>query len=134
MIARRVEMLRYAVYAAASCSVRDAKTLPWVTYDDAMAHLPQARWIATTAASEDERIAAAHVDDAEALLEAVAAGIGRSLLPCVVADSDARLRRLSTGRYSPLPAREVWLLAHSDLTRLGRIEAVVEWIGRIAPR
>jgi DNA-binding transcriptional LysR family regulator len=133
VIARRVGTLRYAVYAAASCSVRESKVLPWVTYDEAMAHLPQARWIATTAAREHETIAAARVDDAEPLLEAVAAGIGRSLLPCVVADSDARLRRLSTVRYGSLPARELWLLAHSELKGLRRIEAVAEWIGRIAP-
>jgi DNA-binding transcriptional LysR family regulator len=134
VIARRVGTLRYGVYAAASCSARDAATLPWVTYDEALAHLPQARWIATTTAREDKIIAAARVDDAEPLLQAVAAGLGRSLLPCAVAHGDARLRRLSTGRGSPLPARELWLLTHSELERLGRIEAVVEWIRRIAPR
>jgi len=134
VIARRVGTLHYSVYAAASYSARDAAMLRWVTYDEAMAHLPQARWIAAMAARENNSIAAARVDDAEPLLQAVAAGLGRSLLPCAVADRDARLRRLSTGRGSQLPARELWLLTHSELERLGRIEAVVEWIGRIAPR
>jgi DNA-binding transcriptional LysR family regulator len=132
--ARRVGTMRYEVYASASCSARDAKMLPWVTYDEAMAHLPQARWIAMTALRNDETIAALHVNDAEAVLEAVIAGIGRSLLPCVVADGDSRLRRLSGTRRAPALSRELWLLMHSELRRLGRIEAVVEWIEEIAPR
>lgn len=108
--------------------------LPWVTYDEALAHLPQAHWIAMNAARQNEIIAGARVEDAEPLLEAVAAGLGRSLLPSAVADGDARLRRLSTERGTPLPARELWLLTHSEIERLGRIEAVVEWIKGIAPR
>ena len=132
--ARRIGTMRYDVYASALCSARDAKMLPWVTYDEAMAHLPQARWIATTAVRNDERIAALHVNDAEAVFEAVIAGVGRSLLPCVVADSDQRLRRLGGKRGSPALSRELWLLMHSELRRLGRIEAVVEWIEEMAPR
>jgi hypothetical protein len=31
---RRIGILRYDVYASASCSVRDEKMLPWVTYDE----------------------------------------------------------------------------------------------------
>ena len=132
--ARRVGTMRYDVYASASCSARDAKLLPWVTYDEAMAHLPQARWIAETAVRNDERIASLHVNDAEALLEAVIAGLGRSLLPCVVADGDSRLRRLAGKRRAPALSRELWLLTHSELRRLGRIEAVVAWVEEIAPR
>jgi DNA-binding transcriptional LysR family regulator len=111
--ARRVGTVRYDVYASASCSVRDAKMLPWITYDEAMAHLPQARWIAATAARSHQSIAALHVNDAEALLEAVIAGLGRSLLPCVVADGDSRLRRIGAKQRSPVLSRELWLLTHS---------------------
>jgi len=132
VMARRVGTLRYAAYAAASCCPREATTLPWITYDETMAHLPQARWI-TAAVRNGESIAAIRVADAENLIEAVAAGIGRSLLPCLIADADARLRRLNARRHATLPARELWLLRHSDLKRLARIEAVIEWIEQIAP-
>jgi DNA-binding transcriptional LysR family regulator len=132
--ARRIGALRYAVYACTACSVREANGLPWLSYDDAMAHLPQARWIAATASRNDEKIAAVRVDDAEPLLEAMAAGLGRSLLPCIVADRDKRLRKLSAQHASALPTRELWLLVHSELRRLSRIEAVIAWIERIAPR
>jgi DNA-binding transcriptional LysR family regulator len=131
VLARRIGTLRYGVYAAASCSTRDAKTLPWLSYDETMAHLPQARWITASAARSSQRIAAVRVNDAEALLEAVLAGLGRSLLPCVIDDRDARLRRLGA---RPELSRELWLLTHSDLRRLGRIEAVVNWIEQIVPR
>jgi DNA-binding transcriptional LysR family regulator len=133
VMARRVGTMRYDVYASASYSARDAKVLPWITYDEAMAYLPQARWIAATAVRSHERIAAVRVNDAEALLEAVIAGLGRSLLPCVVADGDPRLRRIGVKRGVSLLSRELWLLKHSELRRLGRIEAVVKWIEQIAP-
>jgi DNA-binding transcriptional LysR family regulator len=65
VVARRVGTVRYDVYASASCPARDAKTLPWVTYDEAMAHLPQARWIAATAVRDHQRIAAVRLNDAK---------------------------------------------------------------------
>ncbi len=133
VVARRIGTVRYDVYASASCSLRDAKMLPWVTYDEAMAHLPQARWIAATAVRDHQRIAAVRLNDAEALLEAVIAGLGRSLLPCVVADGDSRLRRIAGKRRGSVLSRELWLLTHSELRRLGRIEAAAKWIEQIAP-
>jgi DNA-binding transcriptional LysR family regulator len=131
---RRIGTIRYEVYAASSCSAHEAKKLPWITYDEAMAHLPQARWMAATAARNDDRMACLRVNDAEALLQAVIAGLGRSLLPCVVANGDSRLRRLGAKSGIPALTRELWLLTHSDLSTLARIEAVVHWIEQIAPR
>jgi DNA-binding transcriptional LysR family regulator len=131
---RRIGTIRYEVYAASSCSAHEAKKLPWITYDEVMEHLPQARWMAATAARHDDRMAGLRVNDAEALLQAVIAGLGRSLLPCVVADGDSRLRRLGAKSGTPALTRELWLLAHSDLSTLARIEAVVHWIEQITPR
>jgi DNA-binding transcriptional LysR family regulator len=74
--------------------MRRAVTLVPPVFGRARPHLPQARWIAANAARNDERIATVHVNDAEAVLEAVIAGLGRSLLPCIVADGDSRLRRI----------------------------------------
>jgi DNA-binding transcriptional LysR family regulator len=133
VMARRMGALRYAIYAPASCSAREARMLPWVTYDAAMAHLPQARWIAATVARNHEPIAAAHVNDAEGLLKAVVAGLGRSLLPCVIANADSRLQKLDGKVRGPVLTRELWLLTPSELRALGRIQAVAEWIEQIAP-
>ncbi len=134
VVARRVGTLRYEVYAAASCSARKANMLPWITYDEAVAHLPQARWIAATIAGSGEKVASVRVNDAEAVLEAVIAGLGRSLLPRVIADGDPRLTRLGSKHRPPALTRELWLLTHSEFRTLGRIKAVVKWIEQIAPR
>jgi DNA-binding transcriptional LysR family regulator len=129
---RRIGALHYEVYAAAHYSPREANKLAWITYDESMAHLPQARWIASAAGGED--VARARVNDSEAALAAVAAGLGRSLLPRAVADHDPRLKRLSAKPGGAPVTRELWLLVHSELRRLERIEAVIAWLEQIAPR
>lgn len=66
--------------------------------------------------------------DAETLFAAVRAGLGKSLLPCAVAEREPGVRRLD--RAAPVLARELWLLVHSDLRRLARVAAVIGWIER----
>ena len=129
VVARRIGRLRYAVYAAASLPPAAAAELPWVTYDEAFAHLPQARWIAAALARPDGGAAARFVvNDGEALVEAVAAGLGKSLLPGVVAGRDPRLVRLAFAEDEPILERELWLLVHRELRRLPRIAAVSDWL------
>lgn len=127
VLARRIGTLRYEVYAAASLPAAAAADLPWVTYDEAFAHLPQARWIAAELELGD---AAARfvVNDGEALIEAVAAGLGKSLLPSAVAARDPRLARLAAPDGNPVLERELWLLVHRELRGLARIEAVSDWL------
>ena len=131
VVARRIGLLRYEVYAAASLPAKAAAALPWATYDEAFAHLPQARWIAA-ALARGGTAARFVVNDGEALVEAVAAGLGRSLLPSVIAERDSRLSRLAAPDGKPVLERELWLLVHGELRRLARIEAVSDWLcGRL---
>src|SRR5262249_23491759 len=44
--ARRLGALAYAAYASRATKPRQAARLPWITYSEAMSHLPQARWVA----------------------------------------------------------------------------------------
>ena len=120
LLARRLGHLDYAVYGLRG----GRRRMPWITYEEGLTHLPQARWI--DAAAEDEPRAPLAVNDAEPLLQAVLAGLGKSLLPCFVADREPRLRRLSSA--APVLSREVWLLTHNDLRRQARIAAVVDWL------
>ncbi len=122
-IARRVGQLDYAVYGP---SRRRAEPLPWVTYDDAMADLPQARWIAERAASDREDQASVAVNDAEAILQSVKAGLGKSLLPIAIGDKEPGLVRHGDG--SIILSRELWLMVHPELRDLTRIRVVVEWL------
>lgn len=127
ILARRLGQLDYAVYGA-----RDAlpDRLPWITYEEGLAHLPQARWI--EAASRGESPAPLSVNDAETLLQAISAGLGKSLLACFAADAATGLRRLSGAK--PVLSRELWLLTHAELRRQARMTAVVDWLGDLVKR
>lgn len=119
-VCRRIGRLTYAVYGPRGA---EPSALPWMTYDDAHEHLPQARWIARHGGGP-----AAHLklNDAEALVQAVRAGLGRTLLPNFIAADDPRLSRLSA--ETSVVEREVWLLVHPDLRALPRVAAVVGWL------
>lgn len=121
VVGRRLGQLDYAVYG-----VRDGASsrLPWITYEEGLAHLPQARWIEM--ASRGEAMAPLAVSDAEALFQAVGAGLGKSLLPCFVADGARGLRRMSGAKA--VLSREVWLLTYAELRRQARMMAVVDWL------
>ncbi|HMB77974.1 MAG TPA: LysR family transcriptional regulator [Kiloniellaceae bacterium] len=124
ILARRLGVLAFAVYGPADAAVEH---LPWVTYEDAMADLPQARWIAREMAkTTDTAPPRVSVNDAEGILAAVRAGLGKSLLPVRLAETDPALRRLGDG--PPSLHREIWLLTHPDLRALPRIQAVTDWL------
>jgi DNA-binding transcriptional LysR family regulator len=117
-LARRIGQLDYAVYAPVRGAAAD---LPWITYEDGLGHLPQARWIAAQAPAS----APLRVNDAEAILHAVRAGLGKSLLPCFVAEGAKDLARIGA---RVVLSREVWLVVHRDLRAQGRIAAVIGWL------
>ncbi len=56
------------------------------------------------------------------LVEATAAGIGVAELPCYRADTEPELVRIMPGRSSDF---DVWLVAHADLHKTARIQAVI---------
>jgi DNA-binding transcriptional LysR family regulator len=126
--ARRIGTLDYAAYAATAVELRAVRRLPWITFDEAMSHLPQARWIARVAKSVAGGISGLRVHDAETALEAAAAGLGKTLLPTAIAERDTRLRRLELDASQPYPSRDIWLLAHADQMELGRMSAAIEWV------
>ncbi|MEM7226282.1 MAG: LysR family transcriptional regulator [Pseudomonadota bacterium] len=122
-IARRIGQLAYGVYGPAG---GDAGALPWVTYEDAMAELPQARWMAARPGQPAPLL----VNDAEGVLQAVAAGLGKSLLPISIADPLPGLTRLDAGA-APL-TRELWRIVHPELRDLTRIRVVLDWLDGLA--
>ena len=126
-LARRVGQVAYAVYGSRK---RGAQCLPWITYEEGLRHLPQARWIAK--ASEGNAISPLLVSDAETLLQAVRAGLGKSLLPCFVADHDRGMKCLSD---RPVLSRELWLISHYERRHSAPVAAFVDWLlQRVAQR
>jgi DNA-binding transcriptional LysR family regulator len=124
-VARRVGIFEYAVYAASSAR----RNLPWITYDATWSNLPHARWMAKAVAYDPETRTSIVVNDSELALNAVRAGLGRSLLPCRVADKVPEFSRLSGAK--PVLSREMWLIVHPDLKHLARVRAVITWIERL---
>jgi DNA-binding transcriptional LysR family regulator len=124
--AQRVGSLFYAAYAARDTSYGQARPLPWITYEDSMSNLPHARWMERTGQGAPEGRASLRVHDAETALESAAAGLGKTLLPKAVADSDKRLRKIDVPVDQPIPMRDIWLLTHADQTP--GVAAVTRWI------
>lgn len=119
-LCRRIGALSYSIYGPAGV---DSAALPWITYEEAYAHLPQARWVARNARStESMRV---KVNDGDGLLAAVRARLGRAVLPDLLVSTDVRLERLSN---KPVLSREVWLLVYPDVRHLPRVGAVIDWL------
>lgn len=91
-----------------------------------MASLTQAQWI-DEAATRGDALAAVAVNDGESLLQCVQAGLGRSMLPCIVADRTAGIARVDHGDTALLE-REIWTLTHPDVRHLARVSAVLAWL------
>ncbi len=122
VLTRRLGQLDYGVYGPAG---RPAESLPWITYEDGMAHLPQNRWMLDRQRSAQTNVGA---NDAETIIESVRAGLGKSLLPVAVGEREPDLVRLDTGE--PALSREIWIMVHPDLRGLKRVEVTMDWLGR----
>lgn len=70
--------------------------------------------------------AAFATNPASARLAAAKAGIGIALVPCMVAEGVAGIRRILP--EVEIPGVDLWLLVHRDLSKLARIRAVLDFI------
>lgn len=123
LVAKRVGDMAFEWYVAAR-DKRSINHLAILLYEDVSGHSPLLRHVRSTVGSEKTVLTSNSI---QALLEAAKAGIGRALLPRLIADREPRLRRLSgpsEGIVLPL-----WVTYHEDLRRSPRIKAVVEFIG-----
>jgi DNA-binding transcriptional LysR family regulator len=123
LVGRRLATLATALYGAPTLlkALRrgaDVRTLPWAAPDESLSHLASARWIAREVAPERVGFRASTL---MGLAMAARQGLGVAPLPCCVADTDTRLRRLAP----PLQemASALWLLTHPDLRRVARVRA-----------
>ena len=93
--ARKLGELKFGIYGPNPGQEYAPKTCGWIRYDEGNSSLPQADWLEAICRNPNEEAAAVRVADAETALEAVANGLGKTLLPRLIAYKDARL--------SPLP-------------------------------
>ncbi len=123
IVARRIGQLDYAVFGRSGLCM---KSLPWITYEDYMADLPPARWIADRNTHAENTQTQILVNDAEAILECIKAGLGKSILPVAIAEQEPGLVRLEDDLV-PM-SREVWLMVHPELRELARVRIVMNWL------
>lgn len=129
VVAKRVGSLAFDLYGPASSVPDGVGSLKWITYTDDHASLPQAQWLASVVTRSGEDVAPLQVADLETALEAVAHGLGKTLLPICVAASDRRLRKLEIGPEAKMPpVRDVWVLSHRDHAGRSSIAAVKSWL------
>lgn len=98
LVGRRVGEVLMPVYGSRSVLGEqggrddpDPARYDWVGFDEGLAHIPPAKWMAANVPVD--RIVY-RSDTSHAMAEAVRAGIGVALLPHVLGDPDAMLRRL----------------------------------------
>jgi DNA-binding transcriptional LysR family regulator len=122
-VARRLTTLDFAVYGKAGI---DPRQLRWISFESHMAGLPQSAWIEGAMKTERSAQPALLVNDSGTGLHAVAAGLGKTVLPCILADRAAGIIRL--GGRRPVLSRDVWLMTPPTLKNLSRIRVVQDWI------
>ncbi len=61
---------------------------------------------------------------------AARAGIGLAVLPCYLGDPEAGLRRALPDGPVPALARELWIVTHQDLRRVGRVRAFFDAVAQ----
>jgi DNA-binding transcriptional LysR family regulator len=125
--ARRIGTLNYCVYMSTIYPISEAARLSWITYDEAMSRLPQAQWMARAAKGRGA-FTRLRVHDAETAIEATLAGLGKTFLPTLVGDRDRHLQRIDFDDRQQRTVREIWLLAHSEQLKFGRIAATIAWV------
>lgn len=125
--AQKLGEVSFIACAASSISPTQYATLGWITYDEAHSRLPQAHWLERIAKIEN-RHAGVRVTDIETAMLAVAAGMGKTLLPIAVVLSDPRFRAIELENCAKFPSREVWMLSHTDQTSRMSVAAAKEWL------
>ena len=126
--AQKLGAIEFGVFCPAASNECNEKALGWIGYDDANASLPQARWIEANVAQTKGAHVLMRVSDAETALEAVASGLGKSILPYSVGCADHRLRVISAESAVKRMERDVWLLSHIDQATRASVNAVKEWL------
>jgi len=134
LVARRLGPLRFSLFASqgyierrgAPRSVAALATHDLIGFDPSLDDLPHTRWLHKMVA-EPRYVVRANTTAAQAV--ACAEGHGIALLPGFIAPREPRLRRLMPRLVGP--SREMWGVTHVDLRANARVEAFLDWLGRL---
>ncbi len=129
LVGRRVATIAYAVYAARDYlqdQAVDFSTADWVGLEESLTGTTPGRWLKQQYPGIQPRY---RVNSMLVIMEAVRAGAGLAVLPCLLGDSSPDLVRV--GGILPELATGLWLLTHPDLRRSARIRT---FLGFLAER
>lgn len=133
LVGRQLASMGYAVYASRALLGRrrtppDLRALPWIGFDERIAHFPVARWFARTLPEVQPRL---RLDSMSAMLHAAAAGAGAVVLPTFAGAQERSLLRIT-------PMIEgvdvgLWLLSHPDVRGNARVRAMGTFLAEALP-
>ncbi len=133
LVGRHLATVGYALFACPSLlrsagRPPDLRRLPWVGFDEKIAHYQIARWWQQAFPELQPRLRASSIG---AVLQAAACGLGAAVLPVWAAAQDARLRQLTMPVAGP--AMQLWLLHHPDMRNNARVRALVQHLAEALP-
>jgi len=99
----------------------DLTPLSWIGLTDAQ---PSFQWMEESD-FPDIPIGAV-INDPQATLEAVKAGMGMAMLPCYIADTTPDIYRMPPATL--LPHRDLWILTHADMRKTARIRKFISFM------
>jgi molybdate transport repressor ModE-like protein len=135
LVGRKVAEAAFAVYgtkplAALIKSKRASfETLDWIGFDESIAHIGAALWVAAHIPSE--RVVH-RSNSVLAIEEAARAGLGLALLPCFQGERAPGLIRLSETIAEAMTP--IWLLTHRDLRRVARVRVFLDFMAEAIGR
>lgn len=129
LVGRRLGTIRQGIYVHRTRSTDvDAQALsdmPWVGPSTSMVYPQLHRWMCKKRL--DDRCHC-RVDSLLGMYSAARNGIGASVLPLYLAETDPDLVRL--GKTIDEMSVDLWLLTHPDLARVGRIRTVLDYLAK----
>lgn len=135
LVGRKVAETAFAVYGVKVLATQitskraSFETLDWVGFDDSIAHIGAARWLAARVPSE--RVVH-RSNSIMAIEEAARAGLGLALLPCYQGERAPNLVRVSD--TIPEAMTPIWLLTHRDLRRVARVRVFLDFMAEAIAR
>jgi DNA-binding transcriptional LysR family regulator len=108
--------------------VEDLRGHDVVGYDDALGHVPGARWLA---AHGDGATVVFRGNSLHAVLDAASVGLGLTVLPHFLVTREPRLQVVA---QDVLGTRTLSIVVHPDLQKVARIRAVLDFLGAAITR
>ncbi len=124
LFGRKLARASFASYATQSYFEQhkdSLDTMVWLNWDDGS---DSPTWPAL-APDIPDHMCRLRIDSVSSLLEAVRFGVGATILPCFIGESDPTLTRITPGEI--VSSRDIWLLVHADLRKVPRIRTFLDF-------